>query len=65
MKKVLYLDLDVVITDFDAEMERLNPGSFGLKDQKRRLVVHRVCSINSDSLRIFQLLRELWNPPKF
>jgi 5'-nucleotidase len=42
MKKILYLDIDGVLADFDAEIERKSPGTLKLIGKARRNTVHGI-----------------------
>lgn len=43
MKKILYIDLDGVIADFDSAIELIHPGISALPEEERRRVIHEVC----------------------
>lgn len=43
MKKILYIDLDGVIADFDSELELIQPGIAALAEEDRGRLVHEIC----------------------
>lgn len=43
MKKILYIDLDGVLADFDSEIELVHPGIAFFSEEDRRKLIHEIC----------------------